>query len=67
MDLFNSPDFADHEQVVRVCDVRSGLRGIIAVHGTRHWVPRSADAIRTYDSEEDSAARRAAVVARHEL
>lgn len=35
MDLFSSPDFADHEQVVFVRDAGADLRAIIAVHDTR--------------------------------
>jgi leucine dehydrogenase len=34
MTVFESHDFADHEQVVHVCDPDSGLRGIIAIHST---------------------------------
>ena len=54
MDLFDSPDFADHEQVVRVCDARSGLRGIIAVHSTALGPAIGGCRIRTYDSEGDA-------------
>ena len=34
MSVFQSVDFADHEQVVHVADAASGLRGIIAIHST---------------------------------
>jgi len=34
MSVFQSADFADHEQVVHVADTASGLRAIIAIHST---------------------------------
>src|SRR5262245_21156196 len=34
MNVFQSVDFAGHEQVVHVADAATGLRGIIAVHST---------------------------------
>ena len=34
MNIFDHPDFDDHEQVLFVTDKRVGLKGIIALHST---------------------------------
>lgn len=56
MDLFTSPDFDGHEQVVFGHDRATGLRAIIAIHSTalgpaaggcRLWTYRSSDAALT--------------------
>lgn len=52
MDVFASPDFADHEQVVFARDVGADLRAIIAVHDTRLGPGMGGCRIWNYASEQ---------------
>lgn len=52
MDVFASPDFADHEQVVFVRDASADLRAIIAIHDTRLGPGMGGCRVWQYPNEE---------------
>jgi leucine dehydrogenase len=54
MSVFQSVDFAGHEQVVHVADATSGLRGIIAIHSTA--LGPAIGGCRVYPYADDAAA-----------
>jgi len=54
MSVFNSTDFADHEQVVHASDPASGLRAIIAVHSTALGPAIGGCRIRSYADEAEA-------------
>jgi leucine dehydrogenase len=54
MSVFQSVDFADHEQVVHVADAATGLRGIIAIHSTT--LGPAIGGCRVYPYADESAA-----------